>query len=184
MPTRSLTVVFATVALLFAACSGSPTVAEVNGESITAADVNALSAATPDELFIPGEPFRDALGLLIVNVALRTAAEEQFGFDDLNDADRLAARIADPPTAQEVSAFRSIEADPQLTRAFAEGAAENYTIRDAVVGQLATDESQDESALDQIFFAWREQAVDATEISVRSQVGIWGGLAAGVLPPP
>ena len=184
MRTRTLTVVIVAAATLLAACSGSATVAEVNGESITAEDVDVLSAGALDEVFIPGAPFRDALGLLIVNMALRTAAEEQFGLSDLNDPDRLAARIADPPTSREASAFRSIEADPQLTMAFAEGAAENYTIRDAVVAQIATDDDQDERAFDQIFFAWRDEAVDAADIDVRSWVGIWGGLAAGVLPPP
>ena len=115
---------------------------------------------------------------------VRAAAEEQFGLRGLNDPDRIAARIADPPNAREVSVFSRIEDDPQLTMAFAEGAAENYAIRDAVIGRLATDDGQDEAALDQIFFAWRNEAVDAAEIDVRSQVGSWGGLAVGVLPPP
>ena len=184
MRTKTITVVLAAAAVLLAACSGSPTVAEVNGESISAADVDALIAGTPDEVFTPGDPFRNALGLLVVNVALRTAAEEQFGLSGLNDPDRIAARIADPPNAREVSVFSRIEDDPQLTTGFAEGAAENYAIRDAVIGRLATDDGQDEAALDQIFFAWRNEAVDAAEIEVRSQVGFWGGLAAGVLPPP
>lgn len=181
---RTLTIIVAAATVLVAACSSSPIVAEVNGEMISAADVKALSADTPDDVIIPGAPFRDALGLLIINAALRTAAEEQFGLTGLNDPDRIAARIADPPTEREATVFNNITADPRLTQAFAEGAAENYAIHDAVLAEMVTDEGQDEAALDQIFFDWRQEAIETADINVRSQVGVWGGLADGVLPPP
>jgi hypothetical protein len=169
-------------AVLVTACSGSPTVAEVNGETISAADVNALSAEPSDELSIPGDPFRDLLSLLIVNAALRTAAEEQFGLDDLNDPDRIAAKIANP-TAREQSVFQNIEDDPDRTAAYAAGAAEFFVIFEAVLAKLATDDGLDDQTRAQLFNGWSAQAVEAAEVEIRSQVGTWGG-NDGVLPPP
>jgi hypothetical protein len=169
-------------AVLVTACTGSPTVAEVNGETISAADVNALSADPADDVVIPGDPFRGLLSLLVVNAALRTAAEEQFGLDDLNDPDRIAAKIANA-SAREQSVLRNIENDSDLTPAYAEGAAEFFVIYDAVVAELAPDDSLDDQARDQRFNDWSAQAVDAADIEIKSQVGIWGG-NDGVLPPP
>jgi hypothetical protein len=157
-------------------------VAEVNGETISATDVNALGADPSDEVVIPGDPFRGFLSLLVVNAALRTAAEEQFGLDDLNDPDRIAAKMANA-SAREQSVFQNIEDDPDLTTAYAEGAAEFFVIYEAVVAELATGDSLDDQARDQRFNDWSAQAVDAADIEIKSQVGIWGG-NDGVLPPP
>lgn len=156
--------------------------AEVNGETISAADVNALSADPSDDVSIPGDPFRGLLGLLVVNAALRTAAEEQFGLDDLNDPDRIAAKIANA-SEREQSVLQNIADDPDLAPAYAEGAAEFFVIYEAVVAELATDDGLDDQARDQLFNDWSAEAVDAADIDIRSQVGIWGG-NDGVLPPP
>lgn len=156
--------------------------AEVNGETISAADVNALSADPSDDVAIPGDPFRRLLNLLVVNAALRTAAEEQFGLDDLNDPDRIAARIASP-SAREQSVLQNIEDDLDLTPAYAAGAAEFFVIYEAVLAELATDDDLDDQARDQLFNDWSVQAVDAADVEIRSQVGIWSG-NDGVLPPP
>jgi hypothetical protein len=170
--------------VVVAACSGSPIVAEVNGETITAEQVDALTADTPDEPAIAGAPFRASLSLLIVNAAMRTAAEEQFGASDVDDPDTLAARIADPPTDRELTVFDAIASDPNLTEAWALGAAENFVIRDLVVDALATGDEPDDQALDAVFFDWRAKVVSAADIDVRSRVGEWGDLSTGVLPPP
>lgn len=184
MRLRTVTLFVAVAAVLLAACSSSPTVAEVNGETITAADVDALTAeSTDDDAHVPGDPFRALLGLIIENIALRIAAEEEFGLTGLNDPDRLATRIADPPD-REVSVFLNIEANPELTQAYAEGAAEYFTIRDAVLGEILTEEGLDTAAIDAAFEAWRVEVLDAADVIVRSQVGLWGGSGAGVLPPP
>ncbi len=170
-------------AVLVAACSGSPTAAEVNGETITVEQVSALSVEDAGGVIIPGDPFRATLSLLIANVALRTAAEDQFGLVDLNDPGRIAAKIASPPT-REQSVFSAIEDNPNLTRAYAEGAAEFFVIRDAVLVELSTAGAPDDAALEDLFAAWATNALDVAEVDVRSQVGIWGGTGMGVLPPP
>jgi hypothetical protein len=164
------------------ACAGSPIVARVNGETITAAQVDALTAETPEGPAIPGAPFRDGLGLLIVNAAIRTAAEEQFGATGLNDPDLLAARIADPPNDLEVSRYEAIASNPGFTDAYSLWVAEQYTIRDAVLTEIAVGGEAD-AELDGLFSAWGTEAIDAADVWVRSQVGEWGGLAAGVMPP-
>jgi hypothetical protein len=168
--------------MLFVACSGSPTVARVNEEPITAAEVTALSAETPSDLVIAGDPFRRVLSLLIVNLALSTAAEAQFGLEDLDNAERIAVRIAHPPPAEQ-SVFDQIAADPRLTTAYAEGAAEYFMIRDAVLAEIVTEEV-DDAAIQELFGAWADEAVASAEVEVRSQVGSWGGSGVGVLPPP
>jgi hypothetical protein len=170
--------------VILAACSGSPIVAQVNGETITAEQVDALTAESPDDAAVAGAPFRASLSLLIINAAMRTAAEEQFGANGLDDPDALAARIADPPTEREITVFDAIASDPNLTEAWALGAAENFVIRDLVVGVMATGDEADDGALDAVFFDWRAEVVEAADIQVRSQVGEWGDLSTGVLPPP
>ena len=179
----TITVAVAAVAILAAACSGSPTVAEVNGQEITAAEVNALSADPPDDVVIAGDPFRADLDLLIVNVALMSAAEEQFGFEDLDDPDRIAGRIATPPPPEQ-QIFANIAADPSLSDTYAEAASAYFTIREAVIDELATEDDLDDAAKGELFGRWADEAVSAAEVVIRSQVGIWGGTGLGVLPPP
>ena len=171
MHPRAVTLLLAAAAVLIAACS------------ITAAQVEALSGVGEAGGAIQGDEFRDFLGLLIVNIALRTAAEDQFDLAGLNDPDRIADRISDPP-GREQSVFRSIEQDPLLTVDYAAGAAEYFLIREAVLGEIATDDPLDDLARDQLFDAWIEAAVAVAEVTVRSHVGVWGGFSAGVLPPP
>ncbi len=177
---RTPVAVIAAAALL-AACSGSPTVASVNGEPISADDVYALRAAPPEGAVIAGDPFRRDLNLLIVNIALRTAAEEQYGLEGLDDADRLAARIADPPE-QERAVFAGIGSNPELGEAYARGAAEYFLLRESVLGELAVD-GLGQPETDALFNAWANAAVEAAEVVISSRVGIWGG-RDGVLPPP
>lgn len=169
-------------AVLVTACAGSPTVAVVNGETISAADVTALGGEPIDDVVTPGAPFRRVLTLLVANAVLRTSAEDEFDLDGLNDPDRIADKIANAP-AREQSVFRNIENDPDLTPAFAEGAAEFFLIRDAVLAELVSDDGLDDQARDQLFNDWSIGAVDAAEVEIKSQVGIWGG-TDGVLPPP
>lgn len=183
---RSRIAVLAVVAagVFLGACSGSPIVAEVNGDAITADQVESLTTDPPDGPAIEGEPFRVLLGQLIVNAALRTAAEDQFGATGIDDPDALAARIEDPPTEREATFFASVAADPGITEAWARGAAETFIIRDVVVAELATGDEADDQERDQLFFAWSAEAVAAADVSVRSQVGEWDSESASVLPPP
>jgi hypothetical protein len=168
-------------AVLAAACSGSPTVADVNGVTITADDVTALSSQSSDDVVIVGEPFRRLLSLLISNVALRTAATEQFGFDHLDDADRIAERIASPPP-DEQSVFGGIADNPALSMAYAEGAAEYFIVREAVMAELATADL-DEIEIRALFDRWATAAITAADVVVASQIGRWDGNGT-VLPPP
>lgn len=181
-PIRTWILLSAIGAVLLTACAGSPTVAVVNGETISAADVDALNSDPSDDVSIPGDPFRRVLNLLVSNTLLRTAAEEQFGLDGVNDPDRIADKFANAP-AREQSVFQNIRDNPDLTLAYVEGAAEFFLIRDAVLAELVSDDGLDDEARQQIFNDWFRQAVDAAEVEIRSQVGIWGG-DDGVLPPP
>lgn len=181
MRTRILPFV-AAAAVFLAACSGSPTVAEVNGVPITADEVNALRADLSDDSIIDGGPFRADLGLLIINTILHTAAEDLFDVTGVTDPGRVDSRIGNPPEL-EVSVFAAIDENPQLSRRYAETIAELFIIREAVTDEIAGADLDELSRLN-LFDQWLSTAAEAAEIEVGSQVGVWGGLGSGVLPPP
>ncbi len=175
---------FIVAAFVATSCSGSQTVAEVNDHRITVAQVTALSPAGDDEPVYSGATFRRNLNLLIFNTAFRTAAESEFGLEGLNDADRVADRLANPPP-DEVAVFASIGADPEATPAFLDAAAEFFLIREAVLMQLLPGPLIRDAALaTEAFAEWSTAATEMAEIDVASQVGVWDGPRSGILPPP
>ena len=175
---------FIVAAAVASSCSGSSTVADVNDHQITVAQVTALSAAGDDEPVYSGATFRRNLSLLIFNVAFRTAAETEFGFEGLNDADRVADRIANPPP-DEVAVFANIGADADTTPAFLDVAAEFFLIREAVLIQLLPGPLiQDAALVTEAWDQWSTAAAEMAEIDVASQIGVWDGPATGILPPP
>ena len=174
---------FIVAAAVASSCSGSSTVADVNDHQITVAQVTALSAAGDDEPVYSGATFRRNLSLLIFNVAFRTAAENEFGFEGLNDADRVADRIANPPP-DEVAVFANIGADSDTTPACLEVAAEFFLIREAVLIQLLPGPLiRDTALVTQAWDEWSTAAAEMAEIDVASQIGVWGGPRTGILPP-
>lgn len=183
MPTKAI-IVFIVAAFVASSCSGSQTVAEVNDHRITVAQVTALSPAGDDEPVYSGAMFRRNLNLLIFNTAFRTAAESEFGLEGLNDADRVADRLANPPP-DEVAVFADIGADPDATPAFLDAAAEFFLIREAVLMQLLPGPLIRDAALaTEAFAEWSTAATEMAEIDVASQIGVWDGPASGILPPP
>jgi hypothetical protein len=181
---RNRTVILFFVAVVASSCSGSRTVAEVNDDQITAEQVTALSAASDDEAVYSGTTFRRNLTLLIFNTAFRIAADGEFGIEGLNDADRVADRIANPPP-DEVAVFASIGADSDATPAFLDAVAELFLIREAVLIQLLPGPLIGDAALAAEAWAeWSAAAVRTAEIDVASQVGVWDGPEFGILPPP
>ncbi|GMQ85403.1 MAG: hypothetical protein BMS9Abin07_0969 [Acidimicrobiia bacterium] len=182
MRTRTAIVVF--VAVVASSCSGSQTVAEVNDHPITAEQVTALSAEGEDEPVYSAALFRRNLTLLIFNTAFRTAAESEFGIEGLNDADRLADRIANPPPEQ-VAIFANIAANPDTTSGLLDTAAEFFLIRDAVLAQLIPDQlSRDPALISEAWDDWSVTAMEAAEVAVASQIGVWDGPGSRILPPP
>ena len=180
---RTKTLLVVACALVAAACTGSPTVAEVNGELITADDVNALSADPPEGPVIPGDPFRADLDLLIINAALRTAARDQFGASGFTDPDRLASKMGDP-SDQQAGVFAAIEADPSRSDEYAAGAAQFFLIRDAALAELDPAGELDAFTLEDRFAEWFAAAIEAADVEISSQVGVWDRLSVSVLPPP
>ncbi len=183
MPTKAI-IVFTVAAVVASSCSGSQTVAEVNDQRITVAQVTALSPAGDDEPVYSGAMFRRNLNLLIFNTAFRTAAESEFGLEGLNDPDRVADRLANPPP-DEVAVFVDIGADPDATPAFLDAAAEFFLIREAVLMQLLPGPLIRDAALaTEAFAEWSTAATEMAEIDVASQIGVWDGPRSGILPPP
>ncbi len=181
---RTRTVILFLVAAVASSCSGSQAVAEVNDHQITVEQVTALSAAGDDVHVYSGTTFRRNLTLLIFNNAFRTAAENEFGIEGLTDADRVADRIANPPS-DEAALFATIGADSDTTQGFLNAAAEFFLIREAVLIELLQGPLVGDAALaTEAWAEWSAAAMQMAEIDVASQVGVWAGPESGILPPP
>ncbi len=115
-----------------AACSSADTVATVNGEPISRADLEALNVGYRDAPLAPGEQMRQDVTQLIIAKAAATAAEEQFGIS-VSDTD-VDARIASPPIRY-AGLFAAASDSAQ-----ARSDARQTLVRDAVVTRLVQDQ--------------------------------------------
>lgn len=122
----------AVLALGAAACSSADTVATVNGEPITRADLEALNVGYRDAPLAPGEQMRQDVTQLVIAKAAATAAEQQFGIT-FSEAD-VDDRIASPPTRY--AGLFAADADSAQARTDAT----QTLIRDAVVTRLVNDQ--------------------------------------------
>jgi parvulin-like peptidyl-prolyl isomerase len=92
---RNTMLVLAVLALAGSACSSADTLATVNGDTISMAELDELNPSYVDVPTAPGEQMRNDVTQLIISAAIASAAEEQFGVV-FTDAD-IAARISNPP---------------------------------------------------------------------------------------
>ena len=125
------------IALLAASCASADTLATVNGNELTKADLTALRSSYDDPSTVNTETLRSDLSLLIVLEALRTAATEQFGVE-ITEAD-IAERLTNPPERYaDVIAPPSEFAD--ITEQAVRASAIQSLVRDGVVAELAAQE--------------------------------------------
>lgn len=92
---RTTTLAIAVLALTASACSAADTLATVNGQEITRADLEGLNPAYADAPSVPAEQVRSDVTRLVIVSAIATAAEEEFGVT-VTEAD-IEARVANPP---------------------------------------------------------------------------------------
>jgi hypothetical protein len=177
------TIALATAAVFLAACAGSPTVASVDGEEITAAEVTALNTGYTDQVVYSGEAFRRDLSLLVVNLILLASADEQFALSGLDDPAAIADKI-DNPSQGEAVVLDNLSSDRTSTPELVAVAAQYFVIRDAVIAELAPGAPVGDEAAGAAFNAWAGVAVGEADVEIRSQVGVWGGPGSGIEPPP
>jgi foldase protein PrsA len=129
---RNTTLLLAALTLAGGACSAADTLATVNGETITRADLEGLNPAYADSASAPGEQVRNDVTRLVIVAAIATAAEEQFSVS-FTDAD-VAARIANPPVRY-ASLFSAATSGEQMR-----ADALQTLVRDAVVPLLVEEQ--------------------------------------------
>lgn len=125
-------------AVLAVACSEVSVVATVDDSSIGEASVTAMRHSYSEGTTYGAEAYRADLTNLIYLEAQKSAAERDFGLTDLDDPALIAGRIENP-TTDEAQVFANVTADPDRTDAATAVIAEQFAIRDAVVGELVGD---------------------------------------------
>lgn len=125
------------IALVAGACSSADTLATVNGNVITKAELTGLRLSYEDPSAVDAETLRSDLSLLVVLEALRSAAEEQLGYR-VTEAE-IADRLANPPER-----YAGVIAPPgefaDITEQAVRASAIQSLVRDGVVSELAAQE--------------------------------------------
>ncbi|GMR02654.1 MAG: peptidylprolyl isomerase [Acidimicrobiia bacterium] len=133
-----IAVLIALVALVLAACGGANIAATVNGKDIPDADVLALGAAAFDTPTVGAEEFRNLLTNTIFTEAMVTAAEADFGVENLDAQASIDAYIANIAPA-ELNILQSVAANPQLSDEAVNLVAAQLLVRSTVKEQIAND---------------------------------------------
>jgi parvulin-like peptidyl-prolyl isomerase len=137
MPFVRRLLALAALALLAASCSTADTLASVNGNEITKADLNALRPSYAEGSSLNAEQVRQDLTLLIVLEAVQDAALDQFGYE-IAESD-IADRLANPPSRY-ASVIAPAEQFADVTEQAIRASAIQSLVRDAVVPELARQE--------------------------------------------
>lgn len=137
MPSIRRLLALVALALLAASCSSADTLASVNGNEITKADLNALRPSYAEGSSLNAEQVRQDLTLLIVLEAVQDAARDQFGYE-LTESD-IADRLANPPSRY-AGVIAPAEQFADVTEQAIRASAIQSLVRDAVVPGLARQE--------------------------------------------
>ncbi len=131
-----IAVLIALLALVLAACGGANIAATVNGKDISDADVLALGAAPSDAPTVGAEGFRNLLTNTIFTEAMVTAAEADFGIENLDAQASTDAYIANV-TPAELNILQSVAANPQLSDEAVDLVAVQLLVRSTVKEEIA-----------------------------------------------
>jgi len=144
---RRYAVLVAIAALVPAACADASTVATVNESTIEESAVASLRQSYQDTDQLDADAYRSDLTSIIYIEAEKDAAAEDFGLTDLDDPDRIAAKVDDPGPV-DVAIMEAQAADPDRTEEWLALVAEQLIIREDVTTALLSD---DEDFLTDIF---------------------------------
>jgi parvulin-like peptidyl-prolyl isomerase len=137
--TTRLSVLVAVLGLVLAACGGANVAATVNGARIADDEVLAL-AVTPEEASVVGaEGFRNLLTNAILTEAMITAAEQEFGIQDLGGQESVDAFMAQA-TPEELGILQSVAGNPGLSDDAVDLVAQQLLVRSTVKEQIANDQ--------------------------------------------
>lgn len=122
------------VALLAVSCASADTLASVNGQDVTRAELVALRPSYSDVAAVSAEQLRSDLTLLIFLEAVREAASDQFGYEMTET--EVEERLANPPPRY-AAVIAPAEQFPDVTEEAIRTSATQSLVRDAVVPELA-----------------------------------------------
>lgn len=131
----------AIAALVLAACADASSVATVNETTIEGSAVTSLRHSYEDTDQLDADAYRADLTSMIYIEAEKDAAAEDFGLTDLDDPDRIAAKVGDPGPV-DAAIMESQAADPDRTDEWLELVAEQLIIREDVTKALLSDDEQ------------------------------------------
>ena len=132
---RSRFVVFAAaLGLVLAGCGG--VAATVDGVEITDDDIAGLTTDSEGAASADAEQYRNLLTNSIVTVAMVTAAEEDFGLEDLSSKEATDAYLAQA-TEQDIALIGRVASNPALTPDAIELVMVQLNVRESVKEQLA-----------------------------------------------
>ena len=136
--TTRLSILVALLGIVLAACGGANIAATVDGTQIADEEIFAL-AVTPQEQGVVGaEGFRNLLTNAILTETMMTAAEQDFGIQDLGtqeSADAFTTRA----TPEELGILQSVAANPGLSDDAVDLVAQQLLVRSTVKEQIAND---------------------------------------------
>lgn len=124
-------------ALILASCSAGVS-ATVDGVEITDDDILGLTTDFEDTPSVNAEQYRDLLTNSIVTVSMVSAAEEDFGFEDLTSSEATDAYLAEA-SEQDIALIGRVASNPALTAEAVELVTVQLSVRVSVKEALAED---------------------------------------------
>jgi len=131
-------VVAAAFALVLAACSAGGVAATVNGVEITDDNIVGLAARSEGAVSADAEQYRNLLTNSIVTVAMVSAAETDFGLEDLSSPEATDAYLAEA-SVQDIALIDRVSSNPDLTQDAVELVTVQLNVRASVKEELASE---------------------------------------------
>ncbi|VAW03562.1 hypothetical protein MNBD_ACTINO01-2627 [hydrothermal vent metagenome] len=136
--TPRLTVLLVLLGLVLAACGGANVAATVDGVDLVDGEVLALAVRPSDESVTDAERFRNLLTNAILTEAMVTAAEDEFGLENLDSEASVDAFIAGA-SPDDLGILQSVSDNPGLSEAAVDLVAKQLLVRSTVKEQIALD---------------------------------------------
>lgn len=136
--TTRLSLLLALLGLVLAACGGANIAATVNGVELADGEVLALAERPSDETVTDAEGFRNLLTNAILTEAMVTAAETDFGLENLDSKESIDAFIAGA-SPDDLGILQSVSANPGLSEDAVNLVAQQLLVRATVKEALAND---------------------------------------------
>lgn len=130
--------VAAAFALVLAACSAGGVAATVNGVEITDDNIVGLAARSEGAVSADAEQYRNLLTNSIVTVAMVSAAETDFGLEDLSSPEATDAYLAEA-SVQDIALIDRVSSNPDLTQDAVELVTVQLNVRASVKEELASE---------------------------------------------